>query len=52
MKGESELSVQAFLKSVELEPRPEQRLVECSNALFAANAIAGITAERMQGLYA
>ncbi|TYZ27927.1 hypothetical protein FZ041_09785 [Selenomonas caprae] len=50
--GESELSVEAFKKSVELEPDKEQKLVECSNALFSANAIDGVTAEYMQSLYA
>ena len=50
--GESELSVEAFKKSVELEPDKEQKLVECSNALFSANAIGGVTAEYMQSLYA
>ena len=52
MLGEGELSLQALLKAVELEPSPEQRLVECSNAIFTVNAIAGISAERMQELYA
>lgn len=52
MLGESELSVEAFKKSVELEPDKEQKLVECSNALFSANAIDGVTAEYMQSLYA
>ena len=51
MLGESELSLQALLKGVELETCPEQRLVECSNAIFTANAISGISAERMQDLY-
>ncbi|WP_415944887.1 hypothetical protein [Selenomonas montiformis] len=51
MLGESELSVEAFKKSVELEPDKEQKLVECSNALFSANAIDGVTAEYMQSLY-
>lgn len=50
--GESERSLQAFLNSAELEVRPEQRLVECSNAIFTANSIAGMSAERMQELYA
>ncbi|MGO5486073.1 O-linked N-acetylglucosamine transferase, SPINDLY family protein [Selenomonas montiformis] len=52
MLGESGLSVEAFKKSVELEPDKEQKLVECSNALFSANAIDGVTAEYMQSLYA
>ena len=49
--GESELSVQAFLRSVEAEPDAGSKLVECSNAIFAANASADMTAERMQRLY-
>lgn len=50
--GESQLSVEAFKTSVELEPDAGQKLVECSNALFSANAIDGVTAEYMQSLYA
>ena len=50
--GESELSVQAFLKSAELEPDIYQKLVECSNAIFVANAIEEYSAEQMQVLYA
>ena len=50
--GESRLSVEAFKTSVELEPDAGQKLVECSNALFSANAIAGVTVEYMQSLYA
>ena len=50
--GESKLSVEAFQKSAELEPDKGQKLVECSNALFSANAIDGVTAEYMQSLYA
>lgn len=50
--GECELSVEAFKKSVEVEPDKEQKLVECSNALFSANAIDGVSAEYMQPLYA
>lgn len=49
--GESELSVEAFKKSIALEPSAEQKLVECSNALFSANSIAGVTADYMQSLY-
>lgn len=51
MLGESELSLQAFLKAVEIEPGLEQKIVECSNALFTANAIADISAKKMQNLY-
>ncbi|WP_051598412.1 tetratricopeptide repeat protein [Selenomonas ruminantium] len=50
--GDSQLSVEAFKKSVELEPDSEQKLVDCSNALFSANAIDGVTADYMQSLYA
>lgn len=51
MLGESELSVTAFEKSVELEPDNWQKLVECSNAIFTANAIDGVTSEFMEQLY-
>ena len=50
--GESALSVEAFLKSADLDPDPCQKLVECSNAIFTANTIADCSAERMQELYA
>lgn len=50
--GENELSVRAFLQAMELESKPEQKLVECSNAIFVSNAIDGITAPRMDALYA
>ena len=49
--GEGKLSVEAFKKAVEVEPALEQKLVECSNAIFSANAIAGVTADYMQSLY-
>jgi len=39
--GEGKLSVEAFKKAVEVEPALEQKLVECSNAIFSANAIVG-----------
>ena len=39
--GEGKLSVEAFKKAVEVEPDLEQKLVECSNAIFSANAIVG-----------
>lgn len=51
MIGESKLSVEAFVKSVALEPNPKQKLVEGSNALFSANAVEGVTAHYMQALY-
>ena len=51
MLGESELSLRALLKAVEMETSLEQKLVEYSNAIFTANAIAGISAERMRELY-
>lgn len=44
--------MQVFLKSADLEPDACQKLAECSNALFAANAIEDCSAERMQALYA
>lgn len=49
--GEGKLSVEAFKKAVEVEPDLEQKLVEGSNAIFSANAIAGVTADYMQSLY-
>lgn len=49
--GESKLSVEAFKKSIELEPDSGQKLAECSNALFSANAIEGVPADYMQSLY-
>ena len=51
MLGESELSVAAFRQSAALEPQPEQKLVECSNALFSANAIENVSTDYMQELY-
>ena len=52
MLGESELSVEAFRKSMDLEPNPAQKIIECSNAIFSANAIADVTPDYMQELYA
>ncbi len=49
--GEAELAVDAFQKSVELEPCLEQQLVECSNAIFAANAVEKATPDLFAGLY-
>lgn len=50
--GESGLAASAFLQAAEIEPDAGEKLVECSNAIFAANAIEGVTAGFMQGLYA
>ena len=50
--GEGELSVQAFLQSANIDPDVKGRLVECSNAIFAANAVENMTAGKMQALYA
>lgn len=52
MLGESQLSVEAFRKSVALEPDVRKKLTECSNAIFSANAIDPVSAEYMQSLYA
>ena len=52
MLGESELSVAAFRKSIELEPNPVQKVIEGSNAIFSANAIADVSPAYMQELYA
>ena len=41
----------AFRKSARLEPNRNQQLVEQSNAIFTANAVAGFTAEEMQSLH-
>lgn len=47
-------AVVALLRSAEIEPRPRQKLIECSNAVFAANAapVAAYGAAEMQRLYA
>lgn len=50
--GESRLALDAFLQATDIEPNAAQKLVECSNAIFTANAIEGITSEEMQELYA
>ncbi|SDG77926.1 Tetratricopeptide repeat-containing protein [Selenomonas sp. WCT3] len=52
MLGESELSVAAFRKSIELEPNSVQKVIEGSNAIFSANAIADVSPAYMQELYA
>ena len=52
MLGENRIAVDAFLQSVALEPDPAQKLVECSNAIFAADAVGDFTAEAFQQLYA
>ena len=49
--GESAMASAAFRKAARLEPNRNQKLVEQSNAIFTANAVEGITAEEMQGLY-
>ena len=49
--GESAMASAAFRKAARLEPNRDQKLVECSNAIFTANAVEGLTAEEMQGLY-
>lgn len=51
MLGESRLSMEAFLKSAETEPRAERKLPEVSNALFTANAIEDISATEFQAMY-
>lgn len=50
--GENRLAVDALLQSVALEPDPVQKLVECSNAIFAANSVAAFDAPVFQTLYA
>ncbi len=50
--GENEAAVRALLQSVRLEPSPAQKLVECSNAIFAANSVEAFGAEDFQQLYA
>lgn len=48
--GEAELSVEAFLQAAGQETDSVQALAECSNALFASNGVAKLTAERAQKL--
>lgn len=50
--GQNRAAVDAFLQSAEIEPDPAQKLVECSNAIFAADSVEGFTAEEFQKLYA
>lgn len=50
--GENRAAVDALLESARLEPDPAQKLVECSNAIFAADAVEDFTAEEFQRLYA
>lgn len=50
--GENRLAVDALLQSVAMEPNPAQKLVECSNAIFAANSVESYDAEAFQKLYA
>ena len=50
--GENRAAVDALLESARLEPNPAQKLVECSNAIFAADAVEDFTAEEFQQLYA
>ena len=50
--GAAQEAVEAFLQSIALEPDPEQKLVECSNAIFAANAVSGDSCELFHKLYA
>lgn len=52
MLGENRAAVDALLQSAALEPDPVQKLVECSNAIFAANSVEGYTADAFQTLYA
>ncbi|WP_303841694.1 hypothetical protein [Selenomonas ruminantium] len=52
MIGQSEAAVAAFERSVQIEPDIGRKLTELSNALFAANAIEDLSAEKMQALYA
>ena len=50
--GENRLAVDALLQSVAIEPNPAQKLVECSNAIFAANSVESYDAAAFQTLYA
>ena len=52
MIGQSEAAVASFERSVQIEPDIGRKLTELSNALFAANAIEDLSAEKMQALYA
>ncbi|MDD6698972.1 MAG: hypothetical protein PUE51_11590 [Veillonellaceae bacterium] len=50
--GENRTAVDALLHSSEIEPDSAQKLVECSNAIFAANAEESFDAAAFQQLYA
>ena len=50
--GENEAAVDALLQSAALEPDPARKLVEASNAIFAANSVEAYGAEDFQRLYA
>ena len=52
MLGDSEAAAAAFVESAQREPLLHKKLTELSNAIFAANAIEDLSAERMQALYA
>ena len=49
--GEGAGAVEALLHSAEVEPDLRQKIVECSNAIFAANAAPEYGAIEMQALY-
>lgn len=49
--GQSEEAVSAYLHSAFLEPEVTKKLVEISNALFTANAIEDLVADKMQEIY-
>jgi predicted O-linked N-acetylglucosamine transferase (SPINDLY family) len=50
--GRSREAVAEFMASVRLELSRQQRCIECSNAIFAANYIADYTAAEFAALYA
>ena len=50
--GRHQAAARALLRSAELEPDPAQKLVECSNAIFAANSGDAFDADAFQSLYA
>lgn len=52
MLGENRAAVDALVQSVAIEPDSVQKLVECSNAIFAANSVEGFSADAFQKLYA
>ncbi len=49
--GEPEKAIDVFSQAADIEPRPPQKLVEASNAIFAANGAANYTAEDFQILF-